>query len=226
MHQPVIHVQHKQSGCLTAIIMLTVLGSIGASLGGAFLSLMPAWLTKETVDRVIQVTTASTGATRSDSAPLLPVAPPENLFNDPTPLPGKIKAALGGPVMIRELVIYETYAIFSAQNPNKKEHVDRYTYRNGAVGDSQPVSLGSDKKRLGQILLPLDSVVFSIIPGLAERARAELKIEDGKVSHIYVERDSPFNRGEPVIRVYVRGERDSGFVEYSLKGQKKRVAGP
>jgi hypothetical protein len=128
--------------------------------------------------------------------------------------------------MLKDLTIYDKYAIFEAQNPKNKDHVDRYTYRDGEVGDSDPVSLGSDKKKLDSILFPLDSVDLTMIPGLVERARTALKdVENGKASHIIIEKGS-FGRGEPVIRVYISGERDSGYVEYSLKGQQKRVAGP
>jgi len=85
---------------------------------------------------------------------------------------------------------------------------------------------GSDKKNLDSILFPLDTIDFAMIPGLCERARTALKeVENGKVSHIIIEKGS-FGRADPVIRVYISGERDSGYVEYSLKGQQKRVAGP
>lgn len=226
MHQPVIHVQHKQSGCIPAVVALTILGGVGASLAGTFISLIPAWSATKSLQSIVETATQSTSTTRSQS-PLSPrpAAPEEDLFNDSSKLRAKFEAALGGRVMLKELVLYDKYAIFSAQNPSKKEHVDRYTYREGEVGTPDPVSLGSDKKRLASILFPLDTIDFAIIPGLAERARAELKVEDGKVSHIYIEKGS-FGRGNPIIRVYVRGQRDSGFIEYSLKGEKKRVSGP
>jgi ribosomal protein S27AE len=224
-HQPVIHVQHKQSGCVPAIAALSVLAAVGASLAGSVMTLIPSFETAKSIQSIVQTATQGSSSERGSPPVPLPSRPEENLFNDSSKLRAKFEAALGGRVMLKELVLYDTYAIFSAQDPKKKEHVDRYTYRHGEVGDVTPVSLGSDKKRLATLLFPLDSVDFSIIPGLCERARSELKIEDGKVSHVYLEKGS-FGRKDPVIRVYVRGERDSGFVEYSLKGERKRVAGP
>jgi ribosomal protein S27AE len=227
MHQPVIHVQHRQSGCVPAFVALAVLGSIGASLAGTFLSLIPSFGAAAEINKIVQTAKAQATAQRQAAGtPAQPSIPEENLFNDSGRLRAKFEAALGGRVMLKELVLYDTYAIFSAQNPTNKDHVDRYTYRNGEVGDSDPVSLGSDKKNLDSILFPLDTIDFAMIPGLCERARTALKeVENGKISHIIIEKGS-FGRGDPVIRVYISGERDSGYVEYSLKGQQKRVAGP
>jgi hypothetical protein len=67
-------------------------------------------------------------------------------------------------------------------------------------------------------------VDFKLVSKLTKQALADLKIEEGKITHVYLERDSFDAKRDPIWRVYVNGSRDSGFVEFSITGAKRRMA--
>jgi hypothetical protein len=227
-HLPVIHVPHVQRGCVGAITLLAVLGGVGAAIAGIVVSYIafgaatavvppmpapPAVATPTATSAVGQPVPASTAS---------PIE--EDYFADASRVKARYQAALGKPIMAKELVIFQYYATLEAQDRKKPDHVDSYKLWANKVERPQAVRLGSEKGALGQILFSLDNVDFAIVPRLLQQALAELKIEEGKVTHVYLERDSSNPRPEPIWRVYVNGSRDSGFVEFSVKGEKLRTA--
>jgi hypothetical protein len=148
----------------------------------------------------------------------------EDYFADATRVKARYQAALGKPIMAKELVIYQYYATLEAQNPKNPEHVDSYKLWASKVERPEPVRLGTDKRALGQLLFSLEEVDFTILPKLIKTALAELKIEEGKVTHVFLERDSINGRRDPIWRIYVNGSRDGGFIEFSVSGEKRRTA--
>jgi hypothetical protein len=225
-HIPVIHVPHVQRGCASAITLLAVLGGIGAAIAGVIVSYVAT--TASTVVAPISFTPPAPAAA-TDTVQATPAEPSgprieEDYFADATRVKARYQAALGKPLMAKELVIYQYYATLEAQNPKNPEHVDSYKLWASKVERPEPVRLGSDKRALGQLLFSLDDVDFTILPKLIKQALAELKIEEGKVTHVFLERDSIDNRRDPIWRVYVNGSRDGGFIEFSLAGEKRRTA--
>ncbi len=148
---------------------------------------------------------------------------PEDYFADATKMKAHFAERLGTPILAKELVIYQSYATLEAQDPKNKEHVDSYKLWANKLEDPEPVRLGSDKQQLDGILFSLENVDFTRVPKLIQQALSALKLEEGKVTHVILERDSFRPKHEPVIRVYVNGARDSGFVEFSVRGDKLRA---
>jgi hypothetical protein len=224
---PVIHVPHVQRGCVPAITLLATLGGVGAAIAGVVASLIAGSAATAVVAPLVTppgapaTPTTTPGATAAEpTGPLVE----EDYFGDATKVKARYEAALGKPVQAKQLVIYQYYASLEAQNPKNPAHVDSYKLWANKVERPEPVRLGSDKKALSQILFSLDSVDFKIVPRLIKQALAELEIEEGKVTHVYLERDSIDGRRDPIWRVYVNGSRDSGFIEFSVTGEKRRVA--
>jgi hypothetical protein len=221
---PVIHVPHVQRGCLPAITVLATLGGVGAAIAGVVVSLVASNAATSVVAPIItQTTTPATTETTKAATPSGPLVE-EDYFSDASKVKARYEASLGKPIQAKQLVIYQYYASLEAQNPKKPDHVDSYKLRANKVERPEAVRLGSDKNALSQILFSLDSVDFKIVPRLIKQSLSELKIEEGKVTHVYLERDSINGKRDPIWRVYVNGSRDSGFIEFSVTGEKRRVA--
>lgn len=151
-------------------------------------------------------------------------------FTNPTAVPGQIKAKFGPRLLLKRLVIYDEYVIFSAQNPQKPDNLDSYTLRNGSIDNGRPETFAGDQRKLESELFSIDDIPFGSIAGLARDALARLQaagVSEGKVTHIIVERED-FGRGPNVIvRPYASSVRKGGgFVEYDVRGNVKRVVGP
>jgi hypothetical protein len=226
MHMPVIHVTRPQRGCAGALLVLSILGGIGAAIAGVVVSLVAsnaatAVATAVTFQPAPVADGAATNATpKQPSGPLVE----EDYFADATRVKARYEKVLGKPIMAKQLVVYQYYALLEAQNPKNPDHVDGYKLWANKVERPEPVRLGSDKKQLAQLLFSLDSVDFTLMPKLIKQALSELKIEEGKVTHVFLERDSVSAKRDPIWRVYVNGSRDSGFMEFSVTGEKRRVA--
>jgi hypothetical protein len=227
-HLPVIHVPHVQRGCVGAVTLLAVLGGVGAAIAGIVVSYIASSATTAvTPPSLTPPAVATPVGTSAVGDPVQPSTAPsveEDYFADASRVKARYQAVLGKPIMAKELVIFQYYATLEAQDPKKPDHVDSYKLWANKVERPQAVRLGSEKGALGQILFSLDSVDFAIVPRLLKQALAELKIEEGKVTHVYLERDGSSARREPLWRVYVNGSRDSGFVEFSVTGEKLRTS--
>jgi hypothetical protein len=149
----------------------------------------------------------------------------ENLFQGQaaTNLVSKFAERLGTrSVRATELVLYPQYAFLEAQNPSQPKHVDRYMYRNGAIGDPEPVNVQSMRGKLEDNLVALDQVRLDKIPELVTNTLTQLAYENAKVSHIIIERNLPFSK-HVVIRVYASGPRESGRIDYTGDGKVLRT---
>jgi hypothetical protein len=223
---PVIHVPRAQRGCGPALVLLGVLGGIGAAIAGVIVSYLAAAPAVTITPPAIAPTGATGGtAPTSDASPAEPRGPlvEEDYFANATRAKARYEAVLGKPILAKELVLYQYYAMLEAQNPKNREHVDSYKLWANKVERPTPVRLGADKKQLGQLLFSLDDVDFSRLSGLIQRALSELAVEEGKVTHVFLERDGAGDRHDPIWRVYVNGSREGGFVEFSTKGELRRV---
>ncbi len=223
-HMPVIHVTHPQRGCVGAITLLAILGGVGAAVAGIVVS----YIASSAVTAVTPSLTppalapAAPAETTTPSGPARPSIE-EDYFADASRVKARYQAALGKPILAKELVIFQYYATLEAQNPKNPDHVDSFKLWANKVERPEPVRLGSDKRALAQILFSLDGVDFAILPRLIKQALADLKIEEGKVTHVYLERDESSAKRDPIWRVYVNGSRDGGFVEFSVSGEKRRA---
>lgn len=121
----------------------------------------------------------------------------------------------------KQLLLYPNYAFIEAKNPKNPKHFDRYTLRNGRVGDANPIA-NTRLKDVGPKLFDPDKVVVQAIPKLIARTVSELGYEQGEASHVIIESNLPFSK-DVVIRIYVKGPRDSGRIDYRSNGTELRV---
>ncbi len=229
-HIPVIHVPHAQKGCAGALVLLATLGSVGAGVAGivaSYLASSAASIVAAPVSFAPAPVADPTGTAATTTAPEEKPSGPlleEDYFRDATLAKARYAKVLGKPIMAKQLVLYQYYATLEAQNPKNLEHVDSYKLWANKVERPEAVRLGSDKKQLGQLLFSLEDVDFKLVSKLTKQALSELKIEEGKITHVMLERDSFNAKRDPIWRVYVNGSRESGFVEFSVTGEKRRTA--
>jgi hypothetical protein len=217
-HIPVIRLKAAASKMVALVVVLTVLPMV---VGGAVCAGVAVWgaSSRQTPRPVPQQGSPRPEPPRATPAPAVAV----DFFADASSVPKAFQNALGAPPKAKELVIYPGYAILEAQDPRKPENVDRYTLRNGTVGDKSPQRLvGSEKAKLQSHLFELASVDFGLVPRLVADARTRLGYEGAKTSHVILGRNIPFSANVR-WRVYVSSERDSGSVEYDAAGAMKRV---
>ncbi len=144
---------------------------------------------------------------------------------DATELPKLYKTKIGGATRILEMLIYPNYGYAQIQDPKKLENVDQYDMRDGNVEDGAPVKFIGNQPTAADLkatTFDVDEVDFTAIPKIVKDASAQLKIDDGKVTHIILKRPLPFEK-EVRFRVYVDGSRKDGSVEYDAKGNMKKV---
>jgi hypothetical protein len=120
-----------------------------------------------------------------------------------------------------------SYASLQSQDPAKPQNVDQRDWRDGKVGDPQPVqltttpgaSLEENLFTMSEINWPAIAAAMPGAPALVEqKLGTALENSDG-VTHIIAEKDLPFT-SNTVVRVYVDGgDRTSGgYVEYLSDG--------
>lgn len=221
-HIPVIRVQAAARATM-AIVMVAVLGPM--ILGGVI-----SGLVFFRASNAIESATSPGGKPpRPDlpavpAIPAAPAAPAVAYFANATSVPGAFQASIGSPLKVKEVVVYDQYVIIEAQDPAKPQNVDRYTLRNGLVSGKDPIRLvGDEKANLNAHLFDIASLNYALIPTLIADAKRRLAIEDGKPSHVMVDRRlAP--KQQPQWRVYIGSQRDSGYVSYDMAGKMVRVS--
>jgi hypothetical protein len=146
-------------------------------------------------------------------------------FRHASSVPGKLRAKIGGPVKLLKLGVYPEFVEAEIQDPKKREHVDKYELRDGAVGDGVPIKFVINTptaKDLDAVTIDIGSIDFAAVPRMVRDAPAQLKIEGGSVTHMLLQRDLPFSQ-EVRWRVYVSGTRGDGSVEYDPAGHVKKA---
>ncbi|MGH9049227.1 MAG: hypothetical protein ACRDY4_05805 [Acidimicrobiia bacterium] len=122
-----------------------------------------------------------------------------------------------GPLLVTSFDLYDRYAIFEAQDPGKPDNLDRYIYRDGALGDPEPVHV--DQTVLDELpnrLFSLSDVNWNAVSTVAEVAMVQLQIEDAEVNHLGVDRSH--DSGAVELSLSVSGPRRSGSVEATADG--------
>jgi hypothetical protein len=148
----------------------------------------------------------------------------------------KIKEGFGGPVKVLELIIYDKYVWFKAQDPKKPDEFNQYKYdingltRSGPVGDLElKMVLGPDSENLKpeEFLFDLNEIDFSKTPELAETALDKLQINNGHVALMKISRGTWAEiRTDKAIKweVSISGPRQkSGYVVFDAKGNLKKT---
>jgi len=133
---------------------------------------------------------------------------------------GKIKAAfkerIGGEVKILEMNLAENYSQIQAQDPNKPENVDQYTYRDGALEKVVPVKISGSGK-LEDNLFKLDDIALEKIPELMRDTMERSKdLEDPKPSLVRIDLN---HQGKVEIHLNVNSARKNAYMVCDAKGK-------
>lgn len=175
---------------------------------------------------------AANGAVQQVAAPGAPAAPAQdkslNYMVDASSVKAAYKAKIGGPVRLFEAIIYPpmgeyvgTRFMAEVQNPTKKLEADKYTLQAGTWGETQPIKwMGKvpTEEDLEAQSFDLDTVDLTLIPKMATDALAQLKYDNGEVTHIILKKNFPFEKDLRWF-VYVNSERRSGYVLYNYDGK-------
>lgn len=133
-----------------------------------------------------------------------------------------VKQKFNGDVKVMAIHFYEDgRAMFPAQDPNKKENVDQYTYKNGSWEAPVPVELSGSGKLEDNIFSLMNDIDLTKIPGLVKEAQEKTKdLEGAKIDHVYATLTLiPKGKDDKVnIRVPVSGTRKSKTLMANGKG--------
>ena len=155
------------------------------------------------------------GASTEDAGPTTTTPADGYLAGDgPVEAMATFQAALGEGLKIREVGFYPEYVIIEAQDPAKPQNIDRYTLRAGAIGDPEPVHLSASDIVEVQVFR-VREVDWAVVSDVAARAAQRLRIEDGRPTYAYVEKNA---EKELRLNVSVDSPRRSGSVEADLDG--------
>jgi hypothetical protein len=176
------------------------------------------------------VTIALVAASGSMAAHLL-AAPPEadspGLLASPEPMISALRTRFGKDARILNLDLRPDGFDVEVQDPTVPGHVDRFTFEDGVLGEGEPVPVGRSRKQLEARLFGLAEVDLTMLPALLADAAERARTEDGRPTHVRIERAEGYGDyetwGRPVIRIYVAGPRGGAFVEYGLDGKKRNV---
>jgi hypothetical protein len=150
-----------------------------------------------------------------------------SLLESPEPVIAALAARFATGARILNLDLRPDGFDIDVQDPAVPSHVDRFTFEDGVLGGPEPVPVGRNQKRLLAQLFPLADVDLAILPRLLADAVERARTEDGRATHVRVERIEGYGEydgwGRPVFRVYVDGPRGGAYVEYGLDGKKRDV---
>lgn len=145
----------------------------------------------------------------------------------------KIKEGFGGRVKLLELIIYEKYVWFKAEDPQKPGEFNQYKCDINGVSRDRAVDLRtilgprSWKLKPEDFLFDLDEVNFTRTPELAKATVDKLQMDGGHLALMKVSRGSWGTiREDKAIKweVTVNGARQkSGYVVYDTQGNQKSV---
>ena len=151
--------------------------------------------------------------------------PAAGYLRDASSVAAPFKAKIGGPVRVVELDVFPDHVAAQIQDPKRRGNVDAYELRDGVVGDGAPVKFvgtAPTAKDLDEAVVDLAVVNLAALPRMVKDATAQLKIDDGKATHVVLKRNRPFNN-DASFRVFVSGPRKDGLVEYDAAGKLKKV---
>ncbi|MEM6734268.1 MAG: hypothetical protein AAF658_22075 [Myxococcota bacterium] len=127
-------------------------------------------------------------------------------------------------MQVLELTFHATHAYLIAQSATKPGHFDRYQLTGGQVSGPTPWRFTkADAHQRSKALFTLADIDFTVVPRIRRDALDALPFEDAEVSSIALSRFLPSER-EVRWRVNVRGNEQSGSVDYSLQGARGQIS--
>lgn len=149
-----------------------------------------------------------------------PTDPDANLLQVPGAAAATIDAIVGelGNLRVSEVIVYDTYVYFDAQDPQIPENFDSYLWRGGGVEDVSPINVaGQTQEDLEAELFPIEAVAWDQVPVLVEAALTRTNLEGGVVGAVFVSRDT-FSDNSIRIRIGISGDRRNGNLEATSDG--------
>lgn len=134
-------------------------------------------------------------------------------------------AISGDPTELTVVYLFPDYAIATAEDPQNPGRLIGASWRDGAVGDVDITSTGSDGGGgdLSAQRFTEGDVDWEAIAALVPQATGLLHIPDGQVSYVAVQRIGVGNPPPIVIDVFVEGPSGRGYVEASAAGDIQSV---
>jgi len=130
------------------------------------------------------------------------------------------------PAQLTSVDVYGEYVIVEAQDPRNLDHIDRYTWRNGAIEPRAPVHLSGPQEDTLARLYPSTAVQWGELADYVRAAERSvlhakpLRVEHPRASYVDIGRSpSPDADGRVEIRVSIEGPRRSGYVYLSSSGE-------
>lgn len=127
---------------------------------------------------------------------------------------------IGDPTNFTEIILYPEYAFAIAQDPTRPERLDRYQWQDGSVGAPSPQTNDPDA---ASKVFTIDAVQWDAIAALAAEAPRLAAVEEGEVTHVYVNRDVFTDVHDVVVRIYISGPRGNAFIEATPDGTVIRI---
>jgi len=131
-----------------------------------------------------------------------------------------VKAKVGEPFRVLQILVYPTHVKVQAQDPKKKENVDSYDAEDGKVGGPTPVLLiGEDNSAAGVSRAVFDpsQVAIDKISDLVQVAAQKIQLEGRDEPLVTIDRD--MFEGKVEIVVSYSGTRKNGNYTTDAKGQ-------
>ncbi|MFJ3906489.1 serine/threonine-protein kinase [Streptomyces sp. NPDC090025] len=161
----------------------------------------------------------SGSGTDTGGASSAPTAPRGSLLT-PANVRTVIKAfgdAAGGGGTMKELTVYEEYAIAEIPTRPGAKTYDRYQYRDGAVSKMGPGgTIGDDAD---EQTFDAKAMAWDSLPTLIQRGERDLKVESPTMRYLIVGRWT-FNEDRPTVRFYLTNEyHATGYLAADQKGK-------
>jgi hypothetical protein len=188
----------------------------GAIIGGIGVGVYGIIRGQRGVDRAAQISDKKLSS-RDRSA--LGISGNEQMLFDgraPAALTAAFETAIAGePTGFTSIALYSDYAMATAQEPAKPDHLDQFQWRLGKVGAPSPQANDADAPAKAFNVGDVDWAAISALIADAPRLSA---VEEGVVSHVVVERNQSFEPWVINVRIFVSGPRSSAVIEAGADG--------
>lgn len=157
-----------------------------------------------------------------------PLLAEDSLLESPQPFADALDARFGAGLRIRSLIVQAESADVEAQDPERPENLDRYSFEDGVFRAPEPVQAGRNRRDNEARLFPFVEVDLSLLPRLLDDARRRAETPEARVTQVVIERSQGTGDSElwgwPRMRFTVDGPRGGAVVEYDLKGRHKHTS--
>jgi hypothetical protein len=153
-------------------------------------------------------------------------APPAYPWPDIAAFLDKLVAKIGTPVKVYSFEMNRKGAAeLCVQDQDRPDHVDCYRYESGQMSDRIPVKFETypSVEAIDFHVIDLAEIDFRMMPELLARGRVELKLPDGDLSRIELERGDSTGfltySDIPIWTLNIDTPRHDGRIEFDLRGK-------